>query len=47
MPLSITDGALDWQRLAVINHHDRDDHIQFEEETHTYTIDGVRKGWIS
>jgi hypothetical protein len=47
MPLSISDGALDWQRLAVINHHERDDHIQFEEETHIYTIDGVRKGWIS
>jgi hypothetical protein len=47
MPLSITDGALDWQRLAVINHHVRDDRIQFEEETHTYTIDGVRKGWTS
>ena len=47
MPLSITDGALAWQRLAVINHHPRDDRIQFEEETHTYTIDGVRKGWTS
>jgi hypothetical protein len=47
MPLSISDGALEWQRLAVINHHPRDDRIQFEEETHTYTIDGVRKGWTS
>ena len=47
MPLSISDGALEWQRLAVINKHPRDDRIQFEEETHTYTIDGVKKGWTS
>jgi hypothetical protein len=47
MPLSISDGALDWQRLAVINKHERDDRIQFEEVTHTYTIDGVKKGWTS
>jgi hypothetical protein len=47
MPQSITDGALAWQRLAVLNHHPRDDHIQFEEETHTYTINGERKGWTS
>lgn len=47
MPQSITDGALAWQRLAVLNHHPRDDRIQFEEETHTYTIDGARKGWTS
>ena len=47
MPLSISDGALAWQRLAVINKHPRDDNIQFEEETHTYTIDGVRAGWTS
>ena len=47
MPLSITDGALEWQRLAVVNKHPRDDRIQFEEETHTYTIDGLRAGWTS
>lgn len=47
MPLSITDGALTWQRLAVVNKHDRDDRIQFEEESHTYTIDGTRAGWTS
>jgi hypothetical protein len=47
MPLSISDGALPWQRLAVINKHPRDDRIQFEEESHTYTIDGVREGWTS
>lgn len=47
MPQSITDGALDWQRLAVVNKHPRDDRIQFEEETHTYTIDGTRAGWTS
>lgn len=47
MPLSISDGALSWQRLAVVNKHPRDDRIQFEEETHTYTVDGVRAGWTS
>jgi hypothetical protein len=47
MPQSISDGALDWQRLAVINKHPRDDRIQFEEESHTYTIDGTRNGWTS
>jgi len=47
MPLSISDGALEWQRLAVVNKHERDDRIQFEEETHVYTIDGVRAGWTS
>lgn len=47
MPLSTSDGALSWQHLAVLNHHDRDDRIQFEEESHTYTIDGARKGWTS
>ena len=47
MPLSISDGALDWQRLATLNKHPRDDRIQFEEETHVYTIDGVRAGWTS
>ena len=47
MPLSIQDGALPWQRLAVINKHPRDDHIQFEEESHTYTIHGKREGWTS
>jgi hypothetical protein len=47
MPLSITDGALAWQRLAVKNAHPRDARIAFEEETHTYTIDGVKEGWTS
>ena len=47
MPQSITDGALAWQRLAVTNTHPRDERISFEEETHTYTIDGTREGWIS
>lgn len=47
MPLSITDGALTWQRLAVVNAHPRDERIQFEEESHTYTIDGTRAGWTS
>lgn len=47
MPQSITDGALTWQRLAVVNAHPRDERIQFEEESHTYTIDGTRAGWTS
>ena len=47
MPLTITDGALSWQRLAVWNAHPRDERISFEEETHTYTIDGTREGWTS
>lgn len=47
MPLSITDGALAWQRLAVKNAHPRDERISFDEATHTYSIDGSRDGWIS
>jgi hypothetical protein len=47
MPLSISDGALPWQRLAVKNAHPRDERISFEEETHTYTIDGTKEGWTS
>lgn len=46
MPQTV-DGALDWQRLAVVNAHPRDARISFEEETHTYTIDGSRQGWTS
>jgi hypothetical protein len=48
MPLSIdAGGALAWQRLAVVNKHPRDDRIQFNEEEHSYAIDGVKKGWSS
>lgn len=47
MPQSVTDGALSWQRLAVVNKHPRDDRISFHEETHTYTIDGTKEGWVS
>lgn len=47
MPSTINDGALTWQRLAVENKHERDDRILFDEESHTYTIDGTRAGWIS
>ncbi len=47
MPLTITDGALPWQRLAVKHVHPRDARISFEEESHTYTIDGVKEGWTS
>lgn len=47
MPLSITDGALAWQRLAVKNAHPRDERIQFNEEEHSYAIDGDKRGWSS
>ena len=47
MPQSVSDGALSWQRLARVNEHPRDSRISFEEETHTYTVDGVKAGWIS
>jgi len=39
MPLS-SEGALSWQRLAVVNAHVRDARISFDEPTHKYTIDG-------
>jgi len=42
MPQTIIDGALEWQRLAVVNKHPRDERITFDEETHKYTIDGSR-----
>jgi hypothetical protein len=48
MPLSIGEGgSLAWQRLAVVNKHPRDDRIQFNEEEHSYAIDGVKAGWSS
>ena len=47
MPLSTTDGNLTWQRLAAKNAHPRDERITFDEETHTYTIDGSKEGWSS
>ena len=47
MPLTITDGALTWQRLAKKNAHPRDERITFDEESHTYTIDGSKEGWTS
>lgn len=47
MPLTITDGALPWQRLAVKNAHPRDARIAFREEDHTYAIDGDRTHWTS
>ncbi len=47
MPQTVEDGALSWQRLARVNAHPRDARISFEEETHTYTIDGTREGWTS
>ena len=48
MPLSIgEDGSLAWQRLAVVNAHPRDTRIQFNEEEHSYAIDGSKVGWSS
>ncbi len=48
MPLSIGEGgSLAWQRLAVINQHPRDLRIQFNEEEHSYAIDGSKTGWSS
>lgn len=47
MPQTIEGGALTWQRLAGKNVHRRDGRIEFDEPTHTYTIDGVKEGWIS
>ena len=47
MPLTITDGALTWQRLARTNAHPRDERITFDEASHRYTIDGSNEGWIS
>lgn len=47
MPQTIEGGALTWQRLAVVNAHPRDARIEFDEPTHTYTIDGVKEGWVS
>lgn len=47
MPLTITDGALPWQRLAVKNAHPRDERITFEESSHTYAVDGSRENWTS
>ena len=48
MPLSIGEGgSLEWQRLARVYEHPRDLRIQFNEEEHSYTIDGVKEGWSS
>jgi hypothetical protein len=48
MPLSIGEGgSLAWQRLAVVNEHPRDARIQFNEEEHSYAIDGSKEGWVS
>jgi len=35
------------QVLASLNKHSLDARIDFEEETHTYTIDGIKEGWLS
>jgi len=33
--------------LSILNKHPLDARIDFEEETHTYTIDGTKEGWLS
>lgn len=40
-------NTLKWQSLAFTNRHLRDEHIEFDEPTHRYTIDGESKGWVS
>jgi ATP-dependent exoDNAse (exonuclease V) beta subunit len=37
----------DWQSLAVINEHERDKYVHFDEPTHIYTVKGETKGYIS
>jgi hypothetical protein len=36
-----------WDILSKVNRHSRDNRIVFEEETHTYRIDGNTQGWKS
>ena len=36
-----------WRTLNIQNAHPRDAHIQFDEKTHTYSIDGSYAGYIS
>ena len=36
-----------WQSLAVVNEHERDKHVQFDEPTHIYTVKGETDGYIS
>ena len=36
-----------WQELSFRNKHPRDASIVFDEPTHTYTVNGTSKGWIS
>ena len=36
-----------WQSLAVVNEHERDKYVQFDEPTHIYTVKGETEGYIS
>lgn len=36
-----------WQKLSVLNAHERDANIEFDEPTHRYTIKGECEKWIS
>ena len=37
----------EWQSLAVVNEHERDKHVHFDEPTHIYTVKGQTAGYIS
>lgn len=36
-----------WDVLSRVNHHPRDDRVEFQEEGHRYKIDGSVDGWVS
>lgn len=36
-----------WDVLSRVNHHPRDDRVEFQEEGHKYKIDGSVDGWVS
>lgn len=36
-----------WDVLSRVNHHPRDDRVEFQEEGHKYKIDGSVDGWTS
>lgn len=40
-------NPLKWQSLAIKNRDERDLHIEFDEPTHRYTVDGESNGWVS
>lgn len=36
-----------WQSLAIVNEHERDKYVHFDEPTHIYTVKGETAGYIS